>query len=74
MKKASYLFSIIFIMIIGILFISCKDKTFENLEFDCPKNYKKYLEETYGDYMTLPDEKDRIGHGETYLCSRRSRS
>ena len=34
MKKASYLFSIIFIMIIGILLISCKDKTFENLVFE----------------------------------------
>ena len=34
MKKASYLFAIIFIMIIGILLISCKDKTFENLVFE----------------------------------------
>ena len=50
----------------------CFDKVerlpFEDVEFDCPGNYKKYLEEVFGDYMKLPDEEDRIGHGETYLC------
>ena len=51
---------------------SCFEKTtkltFENEKFIAPRDYKKYLEEAYGDYMKLPDEKDRIGHGETYLC------
>ena len=41
---------------------------FEKEKFNVPINYKKYLEETYGDYMQLPKEEDRIGHGETYLC------
>lgn len=41
---------------------------FENEKFVAPKDYHEYLEVMYGDYMKLPDEKDRIGHGETYLC------
>ena len=51
---------------------SCFEKTikipFETEKFIAPNDYKKYLKEVYGDYMKLPDEKDRIGHGETYLC------
>ena len=35
---------------------------FEDGEFYCPKNYKVFLEQSYGDYMTLPKEEDRITH------------
>lgn len=41
---------------------------FETETFDAPIKSEKYLEEVYGDYMKLPKEEDRIGHGETYLC------
>ena len=41
---------------------------FETETFDAPIKSEKYLEEVYGDYMILPKEEDRIGHGETYLC------
>lgn len=50
----------------------CFDKqtilNFETEKFIAPKKYDKYLTEVYGDYMKLPDEKDRVGHGEIYLC------
>lgn len=35
---------------------------FENIEVNVPHNVKKHLEKTYGDYMQLPPEKERIGH------------
>ena len=41
---------------------------FESEKFVSPKKHHEYLECVYGDYMKLPDEADRIGHGETYLC------
>ena len=41
---------------------------FEDYEFLCPKDYHEVLEITYGDYMTLPKEEERRGHGESYLC------
>ena len=41
---------------------------FETEKFKAPVNYHKYLKEEYGDYMKLPSKKDRIGHGDTYLC------
>lgn len=40
---------------------------FEDMEVTIPEKYNEYLEKTYGDYMVLPDEKDRIGHGEVIL-------
>lgn len=43
------------------------DLMFENSKFSCPKGYDKYLTETYGDYMKLPEESKRNGHGEVYL-------
>lgn len=35
---------------------------FEQYEFRIPVKYDKILKQTYGDYMKLPPEKDRIGH------------
>ena len=35
---------------------------FEKYEFRVPKQYDIVLRHTYGDYMQLPSEKDRIGH------------
>ncbi len=35
---------------------------FGNDSFYCPIHYKDFLQECYGDYMTLPREEDRITH------------
>ena len=35
---------------------------FEDTQFYAPKNWHIYLENTYGDYMTLPPEADRQVH------------
>jgi lipopolysaccharide cholinephosphotransferase len=35
---------------------------FEDAEFYIPANYDSFLKKTYGDYMTLPPESDRLGH------------
>lgn len=35
---------------------------FEGYEFNIPVGYDRILRNTYGDYMTPPPEKDRIGH------------
>lgn len=35
---------------------------FEGKYYNCPNNYDSYLKVLYGDYMKLPEEKDRIGH------------
>jgi lipopolysaccharide cholinephosphotransferase len=38
------------------------DVEFESYYFKAPKDYDLVLKHGYGDYMKLPDEKDRIGH------------
>ncbi|MGL4448256.1 MAG: LicD family protein [Shewanella sp.] len=35
---------------------------FESIELPCPNNVEKYLSKKYGDYMKIPEEKDRITH------------
>ena len=45
-----------------------EDLVFEGRKFHAMKNYKKYLAEYYGDYMTPPPESKRTGHvAEIYL-------
>lgn len=41
---------------------------FEDTKFSCPIGYKEYLKTMYGNYMELPKEEDRVGHGEVFLC------
>ena len=36
---------------------------FENRKFTAPKGYKEFLQMRYGDYMKLPPENERYGHG-----------
>lgn len=44
------------------------DVDFENIKSKAPKGYHEYLTDIYGDYMKLPKESERVGHGEVYLC------
>ena len=41
---------------------------FEDKRFSCPSGYDHLLKGIYGNYMELPKEEDRVGHGEVYLC------
>lgn len=43
-------------------FFPLKTGNFEGKEFNIPKNPDHFLSEAYGDYMKLPDEKDRQIH------------
>jgi lipopolysaccharide cholinephosphotransferase len=36
--------------------------SFEGLEVSAPKEYKKWLQQVYGDYMQLPPEEKRVTH------------
>lgn len=40
---------------------------FENVKIPIPKEYDKYLSQCYGDYMKMPDESQRGGHGDTIV-------
>ena len=40
---------------------------FEDSEFDAPPGHLRYLELTYGDYMTPPPPEKRYGHGKQML-------
>lgn len=40
-----------------------KDIEFEDLIVKIPNQYDKMLRQTYGDYMQLPKEEDRVNHG-----------
>lgn len=48
-------------------FKDIKRVKFEGMEFCVPSGYHTNLTEIYGEYMKLPPEKDRVGHGEVYL-------
>lgn len=39
-----------------------RQELFEGMLIKVPNKCEKYLELKYGDYMTLPDEKDRVNH------------
>lgn len=41
-----------------------KEMMFEGKKYPVPHNYKEYLEILYGNYMKMPDEKDRQNHFE----------
>ncbi|MDD6919882.1 MAG: LicD family protein [Eubacteriales bacterium] len=41
-------------------FLNPSHLIFENVNMPVPKNYKKWLEVSYGDYMTPPPEEERI--------------
>lgn len=40
---------------------------FEGYEFNAPNQYIEYLTNFYGDYMKLPPESERNGHGDTVI-------
>ena len=44
---------------------------FEDIKISVPLEYAEYLKSIYGDYMTLPPEKDRVGHSLKYLNLRK---
>ena len=35
---------------------------FENINVNCPFDADKIEHQLYGDYMTMPNEKDRVSH------------
>ncbi|MGN1399854.1 MAG: phosphorylcholine transferase LicD [Erysipelotrichaceae bacterium] len=41
---------------------------FEDGKFPCPKQYDPFLRNVYGDYMQLPPENERAGHGKVAVC------
>ncbi|WP_270942928.1 LicD family protein [Romboutsia lituseburensis] len=45
---------------------------FENYLLPIPKEYDKYLSQCYGDYMKLPPENERTGHGDIIVDLERS--
>ena len=45
-------------------FSSTVDLPFEDVVLPLPVNYDDYLTKTYGDYMKIPDEHERITHGD----------
>ena len=45
------------------------DHKFEDENFKIPKRYDDYLTHLYGDYMKLPPENERQGHGHCFIIS-----
>lgn len=45
---------------------------FEDIYIIIPEKYDDYLSEMYGDYMVLPKEEDRVGHGDAIIDFDRS--
>lgn len=41
---------------------------FEDGKYPCPKQYDAFLRNVYGDYMQLPKESERAGHGKVEVC------
>ncbi len=48
-------------------FSGAKTVQFEDAQFCICNGYDKNLREIYGDYLQLPPENERIGHGKVYL-------
>ncbi|ASW43553.1 LicD family protein [Clostridium isatidis] len=49
------------------MFGNGKKILFEDMEVIIPEKYHEYLTRCYGDYMVLPPEEDRIGHGDAIV-------
>lgn len=64
-KKSNYVMDVSAILIMDSgIFEKTKMLKFEDEEFFAPYKSEKFLEEYYGDYMTLPPENERTGHGD----------
>ncbi|WP_368263714.1 phosphorylcholine transferase LicD [Clostridium paraputrificum] len=64
-KKSNYVMDVSEILIMDSdIFEKTKMLKFEGEEFFAPYKSEKFLEEYYGDYMTLPPENERNGHGD----------
>ena len=46
---------------------SSTNLTFEKRSYNAPSHYDELLKSMYGDYMQIPKEEDRIGHGDIIL-------
>ena len=49
------------------IFKEAIEVNFEDVKMPIPKEYHQYLKLVYGEYMELPKEEDRIGHGDTIV-------
>lgn len=50
------------------IFESAVYKEFEGYMMPVPKGYDEYLKIAFGDYMALPEEKDRVMHHDVIFC------
>lgn len=50
------------------IFESAVYKEFEGYMMPVPKGYDEYLKIAFGDYMVLPEEKDRVMHHDVIFC------
>lgn len=64
-KKSKYVLEISEMLVLdSSLFENKSEIIFEESNFYAPVDHKKILELLYGDYMKLPAQEDRYGHGE----------